>query len=98
MTDDEMVGWHHCPDGHEFEQALGDGEGQEAWRAAVHGAAKRWTRLSASTAAKRQQWEPGLIHSECDYMRVTSKRSFRLVILTDKQLFFFWKLLFLNSF
>ena len=25
---DEMVGWHHRFDGHEFEQALGDGEGQ----------------------------------------------------------------------
>ena len=23
-----MVGWHHRPDGHEFEQALGDGEVQ----------------------------------------------------------------------
>ena len=21
MTDDEMLGWHHCLDGHEFEQA-----------------------------------------------------------------------------
>jgi len=28
MTEDEMVGWHHQLDGHEFEQALGDGEGQ----------------------------------------------------------------------
>ena len=28
MTDDEMVGWHHRLDGHEFEQAPGDGEGQ----------------------------------------------------------------------
>ena len=27
-TDDEMVGWHHQLNGHEFEQALGDGEGQ----------------------------------------------------------------------
>ena len=27
MTEDEMVGWHHWLDGHEFEQALGDGEG-----------------------------------------------------------------------
>ena len=26
--DDEMVGWHHRLDGHEFAQALGDGEGQ----------------------------------------------------------------------
>ena len=25
---DEMVGWHHRLNGHEFEQALGDGEGQ----------------------------------------------------------------------
>ena len=28
MTEDEMVGWHHRFNGHEFEQALGDGEGQ----------------------------------------------------------------------
>ena len=27
-TEDEMVGWHHWFDGHEFEQALEDGEGQ----------------------------------------------------------------------
>ena len=27
-TEDEMVGWHHRLDGHEFEQAPGDGEGQ----------------------------------------------------------------------
>jgi len=25
MTEEEMVGWHHWPNGHEFEQALGDG-------------------------------------------------------------------------
>ena len=28
MTEDEMVGWHHQLDGHEFEQAPGDGDGQ----------------------------------------------------------------------
>ena len=28
MTDDEMVGWHHRLNGHEFEQSLGNGEGQ----------------------------------------------------------------------
>ena len=27
-TEDEMVGWHHWLNGYEFEQALGDGEGQ----------------------------------------------------------------------
>ena len=28
MTKDEMVGWHPQLNGHEFEQTLGDGEGQ----------------------------------------------------------------------
>ena len=28
MTECETVGWHHRPDGHEFEQALGVGDGQ----------------------------------------------------------------------
>ena len=28
MTEDELVGWHHRLDGHEFEQALGVGDGQ----------------------------------------------------------------------
>ena len=28
MTEDEMVGWHHWLSGHEFEQALGVGDGQ----------------------------------------------------------------------
>ena len=28
MTENEMVGWHHQLDGHEFEQAPSDGDGQ----------------------------------------------------------------------
>ena len=39
MTEDEMVGWHHQFDGHEFEQALGVS-------AAVHVVARSRTRLS----------------------------------------------------
>ena len=37
-----MVGWHHQLDGHEFEQALGvgDGQGSAVWCAAVHGVTK----------------------------------------------------------
>ena len=43
-----MAGWHHRLDGHEFEQTpgVGDGQGREAWRAAVHGVAKSLTQLS----------------------------------------------------
>ena len=29
MTEDEMAGWHHRLDAHEFEQTLGMGDGQE---------------------------------------------------------------------
>ena len=43
MTEEEMVGLYHRLNGREFEQTLGDGEGQETWCAAVHGAAKTWT-------------------------------------------------------
>ena len=28
MTEEEMVGWHHRLKGHQFEQILGDSEGQ----------------------------------------------------------------------
>ena len=30
MTEVEMAGWHHCLNGHKFEQALGNGEGQRS--------------------------------------------------------------------
>ena len=30
MTEDEMVGWHHRLNGHEFEQTLGDSGGQRS--------------------------------------------------------------------
>ena len=46
MTEDEMVGWHHWLNGHEFEQAAGVGDGQEAWRTTVHGVTKSQIQLS----------------------------------------------------
>ena len=30
-TEDEMGGWHHQVNGHEFEQAPGDVDGQGSW-------------------------------------------------------------------
>ena len=45
VTEDEMVGWHHQFNGHEFEQAPGDGEGRESL-ACVHGFAKSWKLIS----------------------------------------------------
>ena len=45
-TENEMVRWHHQLDGHEFEQASGDSEGQASLAAAVHGVTKSRTWLS----------------------------------------------------
>ena len=46
-TEDEMAGWHHRLDGHEFEQAPGVGDGQGSLACfPVHGVAKSQTRLS----------------------------------------------------
>ena len=36
-TMDEMVGWHHRLNGHEFEQALGVGDGQGSLECCSHG-------------------------------------------------------------
>ena len=41
-AEDEMVGWPHRLNGHEFEQTPGDGEGQGSL---VRGVAKSWTQL-----------------------------------------------------
>ena len=45
-TEDQMVGWHHWLDGHEFEQAPELVKARKAWRATVHGVAKSQTQLS----------------------------------------------------
>ena len=37
MTEDEMVGWHHQLNGHEFEQTPGNGEGQGRAPGGGHG-------------------------------------------------------------
>ena len=48
VTEDEMVGWHHGLNGHEFEQTPGESERQGivSGLAAVHGVTKSHTRLS----------------------------------------------------
>ena len=55
VTEDEMVGWHHWLNGHDFEQALGNGEGREACCAAVYAETKRQTGLSDWTQQKMKE-------------------------------------------
>ena len=52
-TEDEVVGWHHSLDGHEFEQGPGDGEEQESlvccspWGHKESDMADNWTELNS---------------------------------------------------
>ena len=47
MAEDEMVGWPHPLNEHEFEQALGAGDGQGRLACcSPWGRTKSWTRLS----------------------------------------------------
>ena len=70
MTEDEMVGWHHRLNGHEFEQALGDGDGQGSQ------AFMGLQRVGHDSATQQQQLCTK--HSECVY-------SFRLFFILAAQ-------------
>ena len=48
-TEDEMVGWHHWLNGHEFVETPKNSEGQGSWHAAVHEVAKSQTQFSKWT-------------------------------------------------
>ena len=50
MTEDEMVGWHHRFNGHEFKQAPGDGKGQGSLMCY-----SPWGRKELDTAETEQQ-------------------------------------------
>ena len=52
-----MVGWHHRLDGHGFGWTQDLVMDREAWRAAVYGVIKSWTRLSDSTELINCWWK-----------------------------------------
>ena len=54
MTEDEMVGWHHRLDGHEFEQASGVGDGQGSL--ACCGPCDPMERVTHDLATEQQHW------------------------------------------
>ena len=61
-TEDEMAGWHHRLDGHEFEWTLGVGEGLGGMASAIHGVAKSrtwlsdWTELNILLSSLYKNW------------------------------------------
>ena len=48
-----MVGWHHRLNGHEFEQALGDGEGRTGMPGMLHSMGSQ--RIRHDCATEQQQ-------------------------------------------
>ena len=59
MTEDEMVGWHHPLNGHEFAQTLGNDEGQGSL---VYCSSWDHKKLDM-TVTEQQQMLKGLIQS-----------------------------------
>ena len=51
MTQDEMLGWHHRPDGHEAEQTPRDGEGQGSLACC-----SPWGRKESDTTERLDMW------------------------------------------
>ena len=54
VTEDEMVGWHYQLNGHEFDQAPGDGDGQGGLACCSPGGPQR---ITHDWATEQQQWQ-----------------------------------------
>ena len=58
MTKDEMVGWHHWLNGHEFEQVPGDSEGQGSLVCrSPWGSQRVWQDLLTKQQQQIDQWK-----------------------------------------
>ena len=66
-TEDEMVGWHHRLNGHEFEQALGVGDGQGSLACC-----SPWDRKESDTTERLSRTE----HPHQSILLIGSKKSF----------------------
>ena len=79
MTENEMVGWHHQLDGHEFEQAPGVGGGQGSLACC-----SPWDRKELDTTEQLNWTESGIPREDgclthwasCPWMSLKARRSF----------------------
>ena len=76
-TDDEMVGWHHRLDGHEFEQAPRVGDGQGSLACCSPWVRKEWDtteQLNSVESGKKHYWNPHSFPTQLPEMLQTSGR------------------------
>ena len=69
VTEDEIVGWHHVLDGHEFEQTLGDREGQGSL-----GCCSLWRRKESDTPEQLNWTNVQSVSAMAFQMSLPSKR------------------------
>ena len=72
MTDDEMVGWHHQLNGHEFEPTLGSGEGQGSLACCSpqgHKESNETERLNNNNIFLCLIFKHTKISQECDFLK-----------------------------
>jgi len=60
VTEDEMVGWYHGFNGHEFEQTLGDSEGQGSLACSSLWNCRVGHKLVTETTITNQTWRQGM--------------------------------------
>ena len=75
MTEDEMVGWHHQLNGHEFEQAPGVGDGQRGlaccgqWGHKESDTTEQLNQHHHITEMPRRLWERSMYYTPIVYLR-----------------------------
>ena len=62
MTEDEMVGWHHGLNGHEFEQIPGDSEGQGSLACCSPWGSKELDTTEQQLYTEQQQLYTEIVH------------------------------------
>ena len=82
VTEDEMVGWHHQINGHEFEQALGDSKGQGSL---VCCSPWRLQKVRQVWVTEQQQWLLNFLEI-CHFKALSLYSSYLINNLTLKQI------------
>ena len=70
-TEDEMVGWHHRLNGHEFEQALGVGDGQGSLACCMQSMGLQRVRHDLATEPQQNYSKSKILNNKQYFGRLT---------------------------